>query len=266
MKSKDTKSLLWKFYTNDPDVCHYIFGTMHLATKEAYTYVELAKKYITCTSLYAGEMDLDEASMHNMAPYFTLPDDQLFSQLFKPRHYNRYKKIIRKTFNVDISQLDRQSPFYISNLLSELVLVKEHLQPLDHHLWNFAVSSGKTMKGVESFEDQVSILNQIPLDYQIKAFRDMVSNIPSFNNKIRSLNSMYQRGDLNQLYKSSKKSMGKLRGLMIYDRNLRMTEKILTLSTLQPSFFSIGAAHLPGGKGILALLQKQGYKVKQVSM
>ena len=35
--------LLWKFYKGDPNDCHYLFGTMHLATDAAYTYAELEK-------------------------------------------------------------------------------------------------------------------------------------------------------------------------------------------------------------------------------
>jgi len=132
---------------------------------------------------------------------------------------------------------------------------------LDHDLWQFANENGKEMSGVESFDDQVNILSQIPIEHQVKSFKSTVKNVSAFKHKLKSLNLMYANDQADQLYKSSKKSMGKLRKLMIYDRNKHMVERILELSSEKTTFFAIGAAHFPGGKGILALLKKEGYKI-----
>jgi uncharacterized protein YbaP (TraB family) len=66
--------MLWKIYKNDPEVCHYIFGTMHTATTEAYTFAELAKKYIVKTAQYAAEMDLNQAHDYNLNDHYLLKD------------------------------------------------------------------------------------------------------------------------------------------------------------------------------------------------
>ena len=175
-----------------------------------------------------------------------------------------FKKCLQ-TYAVSNKQIIVFTPFFINNLLAELTIEKTQNMALDHHLWQFAMEEGKEMYGVESFDDQVRIMQQIPIDYQIKSFKDSLKNLSSFRKKITHLNQLYAKGDYEQLNKSSKKSMGRIRKLMIYDRNAFMKERILTLSSNKTCFFAIGAAHFPGGKGILALLKKEGYKIAKLS-
>ena len=59
--------------------------------------------------------------------------------------------------------------------------------------------------------------------------------------------------------------MGKIRKLMIYDRNEAMTMSIIELFNTKPSFVSVGVAHIPGKKGILSLLRQKGYKIQKIS-
>lgn len=75
----------------------------------------------------------------------------------------------------------------------------------------------------------------------------------------------YKNGQITKLYKASKKSMGELRGLMIYERNEKMTQVLIDLMNEGSTFCSVGAAHLGGGKGMLRLLKNNGYKVKPIN-
>jgi uncharacterized protein len=254
--------MLWKFYKDNPEDCSYLLGTMHLATDEAYTYADIAKKYIDAVPVYAGEMDLNEAAAHDMMQHMLLPDDDRFSSFFRPKQYQKYLKIIVKTFGIDITKYDRCTPFFLNNLLAELSLPKSKNEALDHYLWNYAMANDKEMKGVESFEDQLRVLQQIPQEFQVKSFRSALKNIKAFKSKLRSINKMYREGEVNKIYKASKKSMGPIRKLMIYDRNIYMTEKVIKFVGQKPLFVAVGAAHLPGKKGLLALLKKEGFTIK----
>ncbi|HMP32610.1 MAG TPA: TraB/GumN family protein [Saprospiraceae bacterium] len=67
------------------------------------------------------------------------------------------------------------------------------------------------------------------------------------------------------MYKKSKKNLGGIRKLMLYDRNYAMADKVITIlqhDSENSHFFCFGAAHLEGGKGVLSYLKKEGYKVK----
>jgi uncharacterized protein len=257
--------MLWKIYKNDPEVCHYLFGTMHTSTQEAYTFAALAKKYISKTSLYAGEMDLNQAQGYHLTSYFLLKDGTNFSTLYKPKQYDKYRKIVLKALGFDLYQLEQYTPFYITNFMVNLFLPKDNSEPLDHYLWNYARAEGKQLSGVESLSDQIRILESIPLAYQVKVFKDHMKNISTMKSKILKLNKMYERCDLKSLMNATKKSLGSIRKLMLYERNEAMTMSIIKLFNTKPSFVSVGVAHIPGKKGILSLLRQEGYKIQKIS-
>jgi hypothetical protein len=52
--------------------------------------------------------------------------------------------------------------------------------------------------------------------------------------------------------------------IMINNRNANWVEKMPTLMMLRPTLFAVGAAHLPGEKGVLNLLRQVGYTVEGV--
>ena len=51
---------------------------------------------------------------------------------------------------------------------------------------------------------------------------------------------------------------------MIYSRNADWLTKMPALMTNKPTLFAVGAAHLPGDKGVVNLLRNAGYTVDAV--
>ena len=51
---------------------------------------------------------------------------------------------------------------------------------------------------------------------------------------------------------------------LIYDRNADWVTKMPSLMASKPTLFAVGAAHLPGEKGVLHLLRQAGYTVEGV--
>ena len=51
---------------------------------------------------------------------------------------------------------------------------------------------------------------------------------------------------------------------MIYNRNKTWAEKLPAIMKAAPTFVAVGALHLPGEKGLLNLLKRQGYTVEAV--
>ena len=49
---------------------------------------------------------------------------------------------------------------------------------------------------------------------------------------------------------------------LIYDRNANWVKLMPEIMSAKPTFFAVGAGHLPGDKGVLQLLQSAGYTVE----
>ncbi len=258
--------MIWTFHKEDSNVVHYLMGTMHLATSQAFTYADIAKNYIAKSAQYLAEMDLNSVDHEELRASFSLPYPQKLSDFYRPKRFLKLLKIINKSFGIDISVLENYTPFYIFNVITDSSNPKTFPKPLDQYLWDFAMQHNLILGGLETFDDQKFIMKHIPLDYQIKALNSCAKNPALFKKKLKHINQLYAMGDVQQLYKTSKKSMGSLRSLMIYERNFKMTQSILNKLQNGSTFVAVGAAHIPGNTGILKQLKSAGYKIKPLKI
>ncbi|MFN7099375.1 MAG: TraB/GumN family protein, partial [Flavobacterium sp.] len=79
---------------------------------------------------------------------------------------------------------------------------------------------------------------------------------------------MYEKEDLYGLMEVFEKSqntmMTKYNDVFLVNRNNKWIPKIEKEILQKPTFFGVGAAHLPGKDGIIMLLRKNGYTVEAV--
>lgn len=237
---------------------------MHVNSEEAYSPVTMAKHFMEQCQIYAGEMDLDDPELDRIGEVFMNEDGQVLQDFIGEKKYAKYKKILHKAFSVDLDLIAHFKPLVISNMISESILTKSYDLALDHFLWNYAQALGLEMKGLESASDQFNIMKSISYEYQLKALKSCTKNVNEFRKKVLKLTELYRDGELTKLYKTSKKSMGKLRKLMIYDRNAYMVNKLIPMTDQGATFCAVGAAHLPGGKGMLRLLKSEGFKISPI--
>lgn len=258
------ESVLWSIYDPSLDRSNYLMGTMHLKNFNAYTNVILGEKYLSLTDSYAGEMHLDDADAANLHSYFQLKPEQSLSDFYTVRQYKRMSSIFYKLTGVKLSQVDDLTPMAITNIISETFANEDYGLALDHHLWKFAQKMDKSMYGLESVQDQIDILESIPLEYQVTSLKQVLRNVSKYGRSINALGSLYAEGRIHKLYSKSKKSLGKLKSPMLYDRNANMADRFKVLSEEQSLFAAVGAAHLSGKHGMLHLLASDGYQINPI--
>jgi hypothetical protein len=77
----------------------------------------------------------------------------------------------------------------------------------------------------------------------------------------------YREQDLEKLgdmIAKSDKGMMQYEDILLYHRNRNWVEKLKTLLKEKALFIAVGAGHLPGEKGVINLLRKEGYKLTPV--
>ncbi len=256
-------SLLWSISKEGlPE--SYLFGTMHIKNEDSYKHVEpaLAKLYL-CEE-FKTEIDLAEASSILNAEHYFLPNDQRVSDFYSPKKYYKMRTIIQKSFAFDLQVYERLLPIIITNKLSERILKSESGKSLDAFLWSEADRLKLKLGGLETMEEQLAILTKLELGIQLKMLKDLAADVRRFRKSIIKMGELYSNQDIQQLHKMTKKSLGKLRKMLLYDRNELMTTRILS-NLSSKTFYAVGAAHLGGNKGILSLLKKKNLKLKAIN-
>jgi uncharacterized protein YbaP (TraB family) len=257
----DRNTVLWQISAADLEPS-YIMGTMHVRDLRAFQNFEKVKHLIKQCSYYFAEMDLNQAELMQDPKDFILEDGVNLEILLGVKKYEKIRKALGKSFQFNLDDHKQLLPFLISNILAENILQADHQKPLDHILWTFAEEQDLIMGGLESFMEQQSIMRKIPLDFQLKSIKDIARNPSKFRKNLLCLVDYYVEEDIQMLYKMSKKSMGKLRKLMLWERNSRMSKRIGEFMAQGQCFFALGAAHLSGQKGVLNLVKQQGIKLK----
>jgi len=95
---------------------------------------------------------------------------------------------------------------------------------------------------------------------------DISKNISGFSKEHHKMTTLYEQQDIHQMYRSTKKSIGGARKILLYNRNAIMAERIERMAREQTIFSAVGAAHLAGKKGVIKLLKNAGLKVKPVNL
>ncbi len=256
-----SSSLLWRLESLDAPGEAWLFGTMHVRDKAAFTHLERAMRALEACEAFAAEFNLDEAPESGLEAQLLLPEGQSLATLLKPRRYAKVRKSLQKYAGIDPDLVPRYTPFAWLSLIDSTHFAQDHALPLDEHLWLHAREAGKQIYGLESFAAQIDIIQRIPLDQQCRALVAWASRPATHRRHLERLTQAYQLGDIHRLYHASKRSLGGLRKLLLYDRNRLMATRIHELAQQQTLFVAVGASHLAGGKGIIRLLKGMGWRV-----
>ncbi len=256
-------ALIWKLESGDKDAS-YLIGTMHVKDAAAFSRVNDMYAAIDACEVFATEFNLEEADHNLTAETMDLKNGQTLQSLVGKKRFKKMAKRVEREFGLDISLFNGSLPLLLSNMLTEQILSDDMQHSLDESLYRYAKEQEKTTLGVETFLEQMEILGKIPIDIQVKQLKDMLGNLGAYRKHVRKLAKAYRQEEIGKLYKATKKSMGSLRKLMIYDRNERMAERMVKMMQETSCCFAVGAAHLDGGKGILRKLKHSGITLSAI--
>jgi len=253
-------SLLWSV-SSDKQGSGFLYGTMHLKHRAAFYYADKAIRYLETCDAFASEMPLDDLAGIGQNNSFWLPNGTSLQTYLSADKYDKIRKILLKAFSIDLQFFHRFRPFLLTSVIADKVLIPGHEQSLDQFLWDQAATVGKKMGGLETQEEQMEIMEKIPLPLQMRMLKNIARNPNRYRRQIIQMARLYEQGLTQRLYQSSKRQLGGLKRILLYDRNLLMSERMISSLKEQRTFAAVGAAHLFGSRGILRLLKHRGYRV-----
>ncbi len=260
------KSLLWRITPPAGGPDSYLFGTMHVRDLRAFKWLELAQKHLAECEVFATEFDFNEIEPAALQEALRLPEGQTLDTLLKPGVWKNLDRYTRKKLGMPAEAFRFQHPMSVSTALTAAFLMEEAPQSLDETLWSHARLLEKTTAGVESFAEQLQTLRSITLEQHLKSLTWLLKNHNRQKQRLKKMMAWYVAGDLQPLYKAAKKDAKGMRKVLIYRRNKLMTQRFEEITSTTSLFCAVGAGHLSGGKGMLRLLRKKGYKVKPVAI
>ena len=270
-----TDPFLWKIEGENPS---YLYGSIHVGTEEVLTLPDVVYNAINNADAVYTEVKMDFSTQMLSLSYYLLPHDQTLEDLLPDDVENSLKSYLDEKNYAFLGYNSYKIWVVVISLLQ--IEYKEYYQisSLDKYVWNIAEDKGKTTNGLETYEEQLSIFDNLTIDEQIQFLNDSLyylnQDIAAGMNSLELTINAYLEGDIGTLqdleYKDYNKSdplYDKLLTKILANRNHNMSERISDLITNNPDtkyFFTIGAAHFYGEDNIIQLLENEGYTITEV--
>lgn len=264
-KETTANSLLWKISGKGLSSPSYLFGTMHILCSEDAQLSDSLKYAIRTTDKVYFEIDMDNMTeMMGALRYIRMKDNQTLSDLLSEDAYKKVKDFFTKNpAIIPFSMMEKFKPYFIASLISEQKMPCKQMDGMEQVIMTYAKKNRKEIKGLETAAFQASIFDSIPYKKQAEQLVKMIDSIDVKDTDADKLEEVYRSQDLAKIQEMILKEddINQSLDLLLYNRNKRWAVEIDSIIQTKPCLFAVGAAHLPGDKGVINLLKNRGYKV-----
>jgi uncharacterized protein YbaP (TraB family) len=266
-KNVSENTLLWEVSGNGLKQPSYLFGTMHLMCAADTRLSDNLKKIIKETDEIYFEIDMDNfAEMLGAMKYLKMNDNKKLSDFLSDEEYSKVKDYFQK--NPGMLPLDMMQyfkPYFISSLISEKAMACANEGGMEQTIMEDSKQYHKEIKGLETVAFQASVFDSIPYELQAKELVKYLDSVDQNNENTKELIAVYKSQDLKKIQELTEKEEGgvsQFMDILLYNRNADWVKKMGNIIPDKKVLFAVGAAHLPGEKGLISLLRKKGYTLK----
>jgi hypothetical protein len=276
------EGLLWRIDKQGYEPS-YLYGTIHISDVKVRALTPAAEEAFLRARHAAFELSDEEEPEEG--PVFPpsavlLPAGQSLEQLLDAETYERLIEIAdsREPSRVRLGELhiSRFKPWFVMMTVAgkptEGAGNPNPLAPsLDDWLEERARETGKGVTSLETLEEQIDVFNGMPLEDQAALLKDRLDDY-DYHIDYYTYRQLYLDGDTAMFYAIWQRTLGRLEpGLaaryaerFLDGRNVLMVERMRPLLAEGSTFVAVGALHLPGEGGLLALLEREGYTVTRL--
>ena len=274
----NTEALLWRV-EGKGQAPSYLFGTMHLSDARITKLSPAASKALTGAKIVVLEVgDLSPSALAGALATsgadLVYADGRSLADNLTQEEFDKVKTVVASSgLPGDAARMLK--PWLVSTLLSisecERRKAASGAKVLDMQLADTAKASGIPVVGLETINEQLAALSGIPEEQQLQMLRVGLKYFDRTNDMMETMVQFYLRRDMGAAMPFQSALAGEMgipdtafdgfRKSLLVDRNARMSAAASPYLEAGNAFIGVGALHLPGETGLVALLRKAGFKV-----
>jgi uncharacterized protein YbaP (TraB family) len=264
---KSENSLLWKISGNGLKEPSYLFGTIHI-TCDA-TLSEKVKTALDKTQQLCLELDMDDPNLQaEMMNSMVMQNGVTMKSLAKPEDFKAVDAFLTTNLGFSAEMLNPVKPFMVSAMLYPKMLNCE-TQSVEAELIKIAKAQNEEVIGLETVGEQLAVFDAIPYQEQMNELViSAKDNMQRDKTELTEMLAIYKSENVEAMVTFTEKSpnamTSKYGDLLLKNRNQNWISRMTTIAKNKPTFFGVGAAHLGGKEGVIALLRKAGFTVEAV--
>lgn len=269
-------SLLWRITTPSGAVSH-LFGTIHLSVEPVLEMRDSVTILLSRSSSVWTELDQDERLLakETAMQALLLPPGKTLQDFYSPEEYAFIERKLDSIFHPDgrfiLPMIARMKPWGVAVMvmMHQVQELQQQGPPpesaitVDQFIWEFARRDSIPAHGIETMTEQLSVLEKMPNSMLL----DMLSDTVNQDSVTADLIEAYVQEDLTSIAEMMLQldDLGAFSQAINADRNARMVERLIPSIDRGGAFIAVGAAHLPGDKGLIKRFAEHGYTVTPVT-
>jgi len=276
-------NLLWEISGKGLVAPSYLYGTIHMIPAENYFLTEATETAFDKSTRIAFEIDTEEmtnpAAMMGLLSKMYMNNDTTLADLLPEEDY----EIVSSHFEemgMPMMFMGKIKPMFLTILAGEdmkpgenpmSMMGGEGMKSYELELTERAKVGEKPIVGLETAEFQMSLFDSIPYTAQAKMLLETIrSEAEADGEEINAMDRMielYTTQDIvgmQSMMSDDPAGIGGYEELLLLKRNRKWIPVMEELMTQETVFFAVGAGHLAGDEGVIALLRKAGYTMTPV--
>jgi hypothetical protein len=244
----------------------YLLGTVHSDDPRVLNFSSEFMDALKSCDRFAMELVPNQPTLSRLLEYMHYQDG---STLVSHIGEERYSKLLAaaERFHLGPDQLSTMKVWAAMMTIS--IPPPENGLFMDLSLALQAAGHGLTVVGLETLDEQLSFLENMPEGMQLILLEQALEEIDNLHAFYDELISAYVRSDLDGLQAQSDSQFEELPDEVedyffsqgIDARNMRMRDRLVDELGEDKVFAAVGALHLPGELGLIELLRGEGYAV-----
>ena len=269
------ESFLWEVSSLTNKV--YLYGTVHAGKRDWYPLPEAVEKALVESSVLVVEADItDTKAMQKSSAAMTFVAPDVLKNHVPPGEYARMLKLLPR-YGLTEAQMAPMRPFMAVSLLVFAEWARSGFVPaqgVDGYLIRKAQAETKPIAEIEGVEAQLRLMDSLTEKQVQDLFKGTLDALDEdlTTEQIKGLVAAWQAGDANALLDIARRYNEKVAGAaefeekFIWQRHGDMLKKIEAwlAEPRKRYFIAVGALHLVGPRGLVELLRKRGYIVRQL--
>ena len=271
------EAMLWRIETPGGAVSH-LYGTMHVTDPRIVELDAAASAAFDASETLVIETTdiLDPAAiMATMAEHPELmmfTDATTLSSLLGDADRERIEAAMNER-GLSLGAVDKMKPWMIAAMATlptcELARKSAGAEILDVALATRAKAAGIEIEGLETTAEQLGAMAALPLAFHMRALVETIALGETIDDVIETMVVIHARGEPGLFWPFFEAALpgdaedgiaiAGFEQSVIVDRNRTMAERMQPMLDAGGAFVAIGALHLPGEEGVVALLQEAGY-------
>ena len=249
----------------------FLLGSIHVGRHQLALGPVIERAYAR-SELVVLEIDLSAVdpveTLDWMQRYGALAPLQELRELLSPETYAELARWAERR-QFPLAALDRLEPWCVWMVVMETEVRIRGFEAAKGVDMYFAGRVGdRPVAGLETLEEQLAVLDSLPLDVQEALLRDTLDAGDTMESTLGILERIVNHGDPDAIALAffeeldQRPELGPFFDSMIFERNRTMSERLeAAAADGRTRFVVVGALHLVGERGIPTLLAQRGFRV-----